>query len=208
MRNYLIIIFALSSLSLSGQTFKAGLLAGFSGSQIEGDGYGGYNKLGFVAGGFTNVGLNEKWSTQMEIYFINKGSFKAAKPSKGIYNQFYLNMNYIEIPVAFRYKYNKFKFEIGPYLAKFLSFKFKDEFGEREQPFVNYPINSFDFGGFVGVNYNLTEKIIFNLRSKNSLIPFRNYQSFDQQIGILNKLFNNGWYHVDINFTIRYQFGE
>ena len=208
MKNCLIIIFALSSLSLSGQTFNAGLLGGLSGSQIEGDGYGGYNKLGFIAGGFTNFELNEKWSTQFEIYYINKGSFKAAKPSKGIYNKFYLNMNYIEIPIAFRYKYNKFMFEVGPYLAKYLSFKFEDEFGERKQPFVNYPIKSFDIGGFVGINYNITDKLIFNLRSKNSLIPFRDFQSFDQNIGILNKLFNNGWYHVDINFTIRYQFGE
>ena len=73
----------MSSLSLSGQTFKAGLLAGLSGSQIEGDGYGGYNKLGFIAGGFSNVDLNEKWSTQIEIYFINKGSFKEMLSSKG-----------------------------------------------------------------------------------------------------------------------------
>lgn len=190
------------------QTFNAGLLAGVNGSQIEGDGYGGYNKLGFIVGGFTNTDFNEKWSTQFEIYFINKGSFKAAKPSAGIYNQFYFNINYIEVPIAVRYHYEKFIFEAGPYLAKFLSYKFEDEFGERKQPFVNYPVNSFDFGGFVGINFKATEKIIINLRSKNSLIPFRNFQSFDQNVGILNKLFNNGWYHLDINLSIRYQFGE
>lgn len=208
MKSCLLIISIFLSLSLSAQTFKSGLLAGLSGSQIEGDGYGGYNKLGFIVGGFTNTDLNEKWSTQFEIYYITKGSFKAAKPSKGIYNKFYLNMNYIEVPIALRYKYNKFMFEIGPYLAKFLSLKFEDEFGERKQPFINYPVKSFDFGGFVGINYNISEKLMFNLRSKNSLIPFRDFKSADQQIGILNKLFNNGWYHVDINFTIRYQFGE
>jgi len=209
MKRILAFIFILTCLSASSQTFKAGLLGGLVGSQIEGDGYSGYNKLGFLVGGFTNTDLNEKWSAQFEIYYITKGSFKAAKPSKGIYNKFYVNMNYIEVPVAIRYKHNKFMLEIGPYLAKFLSLKFKDEFGEREQPFINsYPVNSFDFGGFIGINYNLTDKLIFNLRSKNSLIPFRNFQSFDQNIGILNKLFNNGWYHVDINFTIRYQFGE
>ena len=209
MKRILAFIFILTCLSASSQTFKAGLLGGLVGSQIEGDGYGGYNKLGFLVGGFTNTDLIEKWSAQFEIYYITKGSFKAAKPSKGIYNKFYVNINYIEVPIAIRYKHNKFMFEIGPYLAKFLSLTFKDEFGEREQPFINsYPVNSFDFGGFVGINYNLTDKIIFNLRSKNSLVPFRNYQSFDQNIGILNKLFNNGWYHVDINFTVRYQFGE
>ena len=44
------------------QVFKSGLILGLSGSQVEGDGYGGYNKLGFIAGGFTNTNLSEKWS--------------------------------------------------------------------------------------------------------------------------------------------------
>lgn len=201
-------LFVFVCLTSTAQVFKVGLIAGLSGSQIEGDGYAGYKKLGFITGGFVNTDLSETWSTQMEMYFINKGSFKAAQPDKGDYKKFSLNLNYIEVPIALQYKYQQFKFEIGPYLAKFLNAKFEDEFGERKNPFGNYPIRSFDFGGFVGINFALTENLIFNLRSKNSLIPFRDFQSFDQQIGILNKLFNNGWYNLDINFTIRYQFGE
>jgi hypothetical protein len=205
---FALLLFACLNTTSYGQVFKSGLLIGLSGSQIEGDGYGGYNKLGFIGGGFTKTDLSEKVSAQFEIYFINKGSFKAAKPSAGIYNKFYLNLNYIEVPLAFQYKYHKFSFEAGPYLAKFLSFKFEDEFGERDQPFTNYPIRSFDLGGFIGINYSIKEHIIFNLRSKNSLVPFRDFQTFDQNIGILNKLFQSGWYNVDINFSIRYQFGE
>lgn len=205
-----ILLFLLSffCLSLSAQVFKTGLIAGLSGSQIEGDGYSGYKKLGFIAGGFTNIDLSEKWSTQFEIYFINKGSFKAAHPDKGDYKKFSLNINYIEIPLALRYKHNRFMLEAGLYLSKFLSYKFEDEFGERKDAFTQYPIKSFDFGGFVGINYSLYERLIFNLRSKNSLVPFRDFQTYDQNIGILNKLFNSGWYNVDINFSIRYQFGE
>ena len=186
--------------------FKTGLLIGLSGSQVEGDGIGGYNKLGFLAGGFVNTDLSEKVSTQFEIYFINKGSFDAAHPDKGDYDMFKFNVNYIEIPVALRYKHNQFMFEGGLYIAKFLSYSVEDEFGPRT---INiYPIKSFDVGGFLGINYSITENLIFNLRSKNSLLPFRDFQSFDQNVGILNKLFNNGWYHLDINFSIRYQFGE
>ena len=70
-----------------------------------------HDALGFMLGGFTNTDFNEKWSTQFEIYFINKGSFKAAKPSAGIYNQFYFNINYIEVHVAIRYHHEKFIFE-------------------------------------------------------------------------------------------------
>lgn len=203
-----IVVFILCINVSYAQTFKAGVIAGLSGSQVEGDGYGGYHKLGVILGGFTNTDLSEDWSLQFEIYFINKGSFKAARPSKGDYNKFYLNTNYIEVPLALRYRHKRFMFEGGLYLSKFLSFKFEDEFGEREQPFTQFPIKSFDFGGFVGINYNIYERLIVNLRSKNSLLPFRDFQNFDQNIGILNKLFNRGWYHVDVNFSIRYQFGS
>lgn len=209
MKKLVLISFLLYCCSqLYSQKFKSGLVLGLSGSQIEGDGYGGYNKLGFIAGGFTNTSFNEKWSTQFEIYYITKGSFKAPNPDQGSYNKFYLNLNYIEVPLSLRYHYNKFMFEGGFYLSKFLNSTFKDENGVRENPFTQYPIKSFDFGGFVGINYNITERLIFNLRSKHSVVPFRDFQNFDQNIGIMNKLFNRGWYHLDINFTIRYQFGE
>ncbi len=202
------IIILATSLNVSAQVFKTGLLAGISASQIEGDGYGGYNKMGFIVGGFTNTDFSDKWSTQFEIYFINKGSRKNPKPSDGDYDKFYLNLNYVEIPVALRYKHKQFMFEGGLYLAKFLSYHYEDEFGELTQPFTQFPIESFDFGGFIGFNYNYNEHLTFNIRSKSSLLPFRDYQNRDQNIGILNKTFNRGWYILDINFSIRYQFGK
>ena len=208
MRIYLTIltILLLGCLTSSAQVFKTGLVAGISGAQVEGDGYAGYRKLGFIGGAFVNTDLSEKMSVQFEIYYINKGSFKAAHPDKGDYDKFSLNLNYIEVPIALRYEYQKFIFEAGPYIAKFLSYHMEDEFGERT---VNrYPFKSFDIGGFIGVNYQLNDHFIFNLRSKNSIIPIRDFQNYDQNVGILNKLLNRGWYNVDLNFTVRYQFGS
>ncbi|OFY90318.1 MAG: hypothetical protein A3K10_09590 [Bacteroidetes bacterium RIFCSPLOWO2_12_FULL_31_6] len=188
------------------QVFKVGVMAGLSGSQVEGDGYGGYNKLGFIVGGFTNVDVSEKFSTQLEMYFINKGSQRNPNTSTGDVDAFKLNINYIEIPLALRYHYKKFMFETGLYYSKFLSYSMSDEFGGlTDEPF---PFKSYDFGGFFGINYKLNEHFSFNLRSKNSLVPIRDFQNLDQQIGILNKLFNRGWYNLDLNFTIRYQFNK
>ena len=65
----------LSCLKSSAQVFKTGAIAGLCGAQVEGDGYAGYRKLGFIAGGFVNTDISEKMSAQFEIYFINKGSF-------------------------------------------------------------------------------------------------------------------------------------
>ena len=187
------------------QVFKTGAIAGIAGSQIEGDGYGGYRKLGFIAGGFAGVDLSEKVSTQFEIYFINKGSFDAAHPDKGDFEKFSANLNYIEVPLSINYKINKIKFEIGLYLAKLIGTpKLENEFGPV---FVNqFPFKPFDFGGLIGISYQISEKFSCNLRSKNSIIPIRDFQNQDQNIGVLNKLFNRGWYNVDLNFTVRYHF--
>ena len=206
MRALLIIGALFMTLSGSAQVFKSGLMAGISGSQVEGDGYGGYKKMGFIVGGFANTDLSEKMTLQFEVYFINKGSFDPARPSKGDVDMFKLNTNYVEVPLALFYHYDRWDFEGGFYLAKFLSYSLEDEFGPRD---INqFPIKSFDFGGFLGIGYHIHERLILNIRSKNSLVPFRDFQNFDQNIGLLNKLFNNGWYHVDINFSLRYQFGE
>lgn len=188
------------------QVFNTGVIVGLAGAQIEGDGYSGYRKLGFIAGGFAGVDISERVATQFEIYFINKGSFDAARPDKGDYDKFSVNLNYIEIPLSLNYKANKLTFELGLYLAKLVGTpKLSDEFGPV---FVNqYPFKSFDFGGLMGCSYQLNEKFSCNFRSKNSIIPIRDFQNLDQNVGILNKLFNRGWYNLDLNFSVRYHFG-
>ncbi len=188
------------------QVFKVGALAGLSGSQVEGDGYGGYNKLGFILGGFTNVSISEKFSTQLEMYYINKGSQRNPNTSQGDVDEFHLNINYIEMPLAIRYHYKSFLFETGVYYSVFLNYTMSDEFGNRDdRPF---PFKSYDFGAFLGVNYKLNDHFSCNLRSKNSVLPIRDFQNLDQQIGVLNQLFNRGWYNLDLNFTLRYQFNK
>ena len=145
MKAFLTIIILSGFLSSSAQVFNTGIVLGLNGSQVDGDGYGGFNKMGFIAGAFTNASLSEKWSTQFEIYYINKGSFKAARPDKGDYRHFNLNVNYIEIPLALRYKYQNFMFESGLYGSKFLSYHMEDEFGERtinEYPFKSFSKNT------------------------------------------------------------------
>lgn len=207
MRIYIIILLLLfGCLSSSAQVFKAGLIVGISGSQVEADGYGGYNKFGVIGGGFVNTDFSEKMSVQFEIYYINKGSFDAAHPDKGDFDSFNLSLKYIEIPVALRYKYHKFKIELGAYYGKLISTSISNENGEVS---VNrFPFKSYDIGGLIGIYYQLNDHFIFNLRSKGSIIPIRDFQNYDQNIGFYNKLFNRGWYNLDLNFSVRYQFGS
>ena len=200
-----ILIVIASYINCSAQAFKAGAIAGITGAQIEGDGYGGYNKLGFIGGGFVNTSLSEKLAAQFEIYFINKGSFDAAHPDRGDFDKLSININYIEVPVVLRYKYEKLNFEIGLYIAKLIGNPHLEN--QNGEIFITrYPFKSFDFGGLIGVSYQINKKFSCNLRSKNSIIPIRDFENSDQQIGIFNQLFSRGWYNVDLNFTVRYHF--
>jgi Outer membrane protein beta-barrel domain len=205
-KHLLSILFVTITFSSSAQVFKTGGIAGLNASQVDGDNYGGYKKVGFILGGYVNTSLTEKWSTQFEIYYTTKGSQKNARPDKGDYKALKISLSYIEVPLALRYHYKEFIFEAGLFYGVLLNSKMSNEFGEL--PLVNYPFKKYDVGGFFGINYKVTERIIANIRSKNSLLPIRDFEDLDKNIGIFNKIFNRGWYNVEINFSVRYQFGE
>ncbi len=199
-----ILLAVLLSIAGYSQQFKPGIIIGINGSQVEGDGYGGYNKAGLVAGGMMRTHLSKFLSAQFEILYLGKGSKKIARPDKGDYDYFNLNLNYVEIPVGLVAKYKVFDFDLGLYYSRLLSYKIENIFGPV--PLYSYPIKKSDFGGYAGISYFFHSNMSFTVRSENSIIPFRNFVNFDQQIGIFNKLFNRGWYNLSLNFTFRYYF--
>lgn len=105
-----IILFSVCCL-LSGfvqaQGFKGGLHVGLLATQVDGDGYGGYNKLGFFGGIFTNFALpNKTMQLQFELNYAQKGS--AAKP---IYR---MSMQQVEPTILFGWTFwKKFMLEAG-----------------------------------------------------------------------------------------------
>ncbi|HCQ30743.1 MAG TPA: hypothetical protein DIU39_10680 [Flavobacteriales bacterium] len=208
MKNKIVIIFVvLFSFSGLSQQFKPGLIAGINGSQVEGDGYAGYNKAGFVLGGMMRTRLKNFLSAQFEILYIGKGSKKIARPDKGDYDYFLLHLNYIEIPVGLVAKYKTFDFDLGLYYSRRIGkYKLENIFGPV--PTYSYPVKKDDFGGYLGISYFFHSNMSFTVRSENSIIPFRKFVNYDQQIGIFNKLFNLGWYNLSLNFTFRYYFYE
>ncbi len=70
----LFFIFSIVSLSTEAQTFKPGIFGGIVTSQVGGDSYSGFNKLGVTFGGFVRYAINDKWSAQFELAYVQKGS--------------------------------------------------------------------------------------------------------------------------------------
>ncbi|MCT4586550.1 MAG: PorT family protein [Carboxylicivirga sp.] len=94
MHKYLIILaFSLLATSLTAQEFRAGPLLGTSFSQVDGDNFVGYNKVGINLGGFVSRPINDKWTIQLDIAYMQKGSREAPKPDKGKYDDYKIHIS-------------------------------------------------------------------------------------------------------------------
>lgn len=187
---------ALCSLSLNAQQFNAGLKGGLSATQISGDQLSGFDKPGIFAGTFVNLYLNAHTALQMEINFIQKGSKKNPNPDKDDFDEYLLNLNYIEVPLLYRLDFSEqFSVEGGAALAVLLSSK------EEGYPLLaaTPAFNKQDLSLILGTYFRVTPRLYANLRYSHSVIPVREHSS-----GASFRL-NNGQYNSVLVFGVHYQ---
>jgi hypothetical protein len=172
---FLITFFILYTTFSFSQKFHGGLFAGVAASQISGDQLTGYNKAGIFAGGFTNYHFTEKLALQLEIYYIQKGSRKNPHPKSNDYTVYKLNLQYVEMPLLFKWEFSKrFFLEVGPSIGAVMNNtgKEKDEGGVI--PNTQRPVfNRFDFCGVLGMGVNISRNFKVNIRTIDSFIPVR-----------------------------------
>jgi len=192
----------LLSISLLGQEsgFKAGISAGLATTQIDGDGYEGWNKVGLSLGGFVNTKISEKVTTEFQINYVQKGSVNPIDHDLGDLNYYRIRLTYVEVPLLFRMKLKKFYYEAGPAIGTLISSTEEDINGEVNVPFHNF--KSIEVSAGLGIGYHLTEKLHTNVRYQNSVLPVSNEAKFVRFFGG----FRGGSYNMAINFSLRYQF--
>jgi hypothetical protein len=161
--------------SAKAQDFHGGVLGGIATTQISGDQLSGFNKAGLYLGAFVNRGFSKKSSMQMELDFIQKGSRKNPKPKNNDYTTYLLRLNYIEIPVSYKYDFSaKGTLEGG------LSFGVLVNSYEEANETTTLSGGEFDrtdFSWHVGLYYTLMENLRVNVRYSNSLLPVRDHSS-------------------------------
>ncbi|MCX6290137.1 MAG: porin family protein [Bacteroidetes bacterium] len=189
------LLFIFYSLFLPAQDFHAGVIAGMTTTQVDGDRLSGFNKAGLVFGGFVNRKLSESTSLQLEIMFIQKGSRKP--PTNDDPSLYEIHLNYFEVPVLFKFiVVPKFEFEAGASAAALV---FSEEDNENGQLQTLVPFNKIDFCAHAGFNYPFTDHLTFNSRFSYSIVPIRRfYQGYYWADGAQ---FNN-----QLTFTLHYQF--
>jgi opacity protein-like surface antigen len=166
---FLFITLFISSYTIA-QYFNAGIKAGLVGSQVDGDGFAGYDKLGLDAGLFVNYQLSMRTSLQLEMEFIQKGSSHNPNVEKGDYNQYLMRLSYLQLPLLFQYKLAKnFSVETGPAFGYLLNY-----YEESDQwDIISNPFRKFSFSWICGLNYAITDSWNANFRVDYSLMGIR-----------------------------------
>lgn len=185
--------------SVQAQDFGAGAIAGLNYAQVDGDQFGGYNKLGFNLGMFVNRNLNDKWYVKGELLFSQKGSRKKIDPDDPNPQIFILKFTYLEMPLIISYKKRNFSFELGPSIGVNIRAKNETLLGVQDEKGINKTELALNFG----VNYRFTETWSFNLRHSNSLLRIGN-----PYVGGINLFSRNGLYNRLFTTTVRYTFNR
>ncbi len=199
-KTYLLLVVILFVGKLYAQDFNAGAVVGAVASQVDGDRYGGYNKLGYSFGLYVNRELMPNVFAQMELLFKQKGSRQNPDNEKNEYSTYLMRLNYIEIPVIGKIKFNRITIEGGLAFSKLLSSKEKfDDLIIKEPTFE--PI---EFSGILGVDYRLRKNISVNLRFDYSITKIRKAA---QNVSLSYWQQNNhGQYNNNITLALYYKF--
>lgn len=183
-----LILFVFLTWTLSGQRFSGGLIAGFNGSQVDGDTYAGYNKFGFTLGAFSSVELKSKLTGELQIRYIQKGANK--KVTENDLSKYTSKLNYIEIPVLLRYHQNKkISWHLGPGFGYLFKFSVEDENGPLSNDAINF--RDFELSGLAGMQYQIIEKLGVSVTFSYSLIPIADHPNDPihfRQPGLYNNL--------------------
>lgn len=185
----------------------AGLLAGLSISQVDGDGYKGYNKAGITGGGVLFVPFGDMdmpvdgtIALSMEVLFSQKGSRGVSPiPGAGVLSQ-KINLQYAEVPLQLNFYRGARKsgfgagFGIG-YLAT------AEELVDRGGGQViknGLPFRKFDFSFVLTGNIHLWRGFFLSPRFQYSMLSVRNNNGM---YGGRNEQFNNV-----VSFRLMYLF--
>jgi len=185
----------------SSQQFNGGIMAGVAGTQVAGDTYSGFHKAGIFAGGYVNLQISKHSAFQMELEFFQKGS-RENPDSSNNFNQYLFRVNYVELPVLYQYIISKrFKVEAGPSLGFLVNYYEENNYyeikGGNRPASVTFQINA-------GLYIYLANRLMFNIRTNNSLLNIRS----DNATGDILRIFpgNYGQFNDCLVMSFIYQF--
>lgn len=193
---YILIFCSLLPLSSFSQYFDGGVVAGLSASQVDGDTYWGFNKLGLLCGGWVRWMFTDNVSGQLEVRYIMKGAYEADNVNKIVYYK--LVLHYADVPVIMNYHYREHvQFQLGLSPEFLVLNREYDEYGQTPEDAP--PFHTLNLSGIAGISYVFLERFSANARYNYSVFPIRQHASGQTY------LLNRGQYNNVLTFSIYYQ---
>lgn len=180
MKLYLsVIVFFIASLSvLNAQRFTASAVGGINISQINGDGYAGYNKWGLTGGARVSYEVYPKMDMSIEMLYSQRGSRNGNQEAP-----FHINLNYVEIPLLYSINdwyneadgYYKVRADVG------LSYGYLISSTQTLEGFTDAlnNLNTHDVSFLVGAGFKLNKQWGLGFRYSRSLYRMYNDDDFE-----------------------------
>ena len=208
MKKSLIIIILFLPQVIFAQRFNGGILLGVTASQVDGDSYSGFDKVGLQGGVFVNTFLSRNAGLQMEIKYVGRGARK--KTSETDTEIYKLTLHYIDIPVFFQYEVQKrIILEAGIITGHLFAASGEDNGGKLDKDYL-VDFKKFDLDWSLGLRYRFNENVSAGIRYSYSLFSIRDYVNSDANYGVIANLFGytTGDYNNYLSFGIFYQFNR
>lgn len=209
MRKIILFIFLSGISAVTNAQFKGGFYAGINGSQVDGDNFVGYYKLGLNIGATAIYPISKSFEAAMEILYSQKGS--QSKMMEGYPQQLFFKLDYIEVPLLINYRtspdinnenkgkdLDKVTLTAGVSVARLVYdtlVTYQLPFGPQNLPQVR-SLNKVDYDVVLGGAYQLSERIQINIRY--------NYSMAQMGASANSRSRNQGLFNNVISFRIGY----
>jgi hypothetical protein len=196
---YILVFFSILSLSSFSQYFKGGIVAGISASQVDGDTYWGFNKLGLLGGGWVRWMFTDNVSGQIEVKYIMKGAFESDNVNNIVYYK--LALHYADVPLIMNYHYREHVlFQLGLSPEFLVLDREYDQYGQTPEDAPSF--HKLNLSSIAGIGFVFLERFTAVARYNYSVIPIRAHASGQTY------LLNRGQYNNVLTFSIYYQISK
>jgi len=167
------------------RVFYGGLVIGANFTQVDGDDYAGYHKIGLNVGGIVYAQLKKHLALSLEILYSQKGSkSSSADPTRAAiingttyYTTNYgIDINYAEIPLMINY-FDKRKSHAGVGLSYSRLVSSTENLVTYPSPppvdLTKYPFKPGGLDAIAGVQLHIIKGLFLNVRFQYSVVPIR-----------------------------------
>jgi hypothetical protein len=192
--------------SVQSQSFAGKLILGFNGSQIDGDGLGGYYKPGLVFGAGVRFPLNEKLSIGPEIMYSMKGAKTSFdQVTKYGYPRIIYRLNYVDLPVIAEYKVNDgLQIEGGLSVNYMLNAKL-DPGGNIGFQDAEYLFNKLDYQAIIGLKYYIFDDCWLSGRWLYSVVSNNKIGITTANYSFIGAPTRGGFFNNLLQFSLTYR---